>query len=443
MNRSLMPNASCFSIAISIIMLIAATSTAQELNRPPENFQALFNGIDTTGWYGWATKNPEKLWAMSDEEQAQYKKESRKDIEQHWSVQGGILINDGHGLYLTSEQEFGDFELHLEYKTVALADSGVYLKATPQVQIWDYTEEKKFKIGADKGSGGLWNNSKGATGKDPLVLADKPFGQWNKFRIRQLGARTTVWLNDKKVVDNAIQENFFDRKRPLFPKGPIQLQTHGGEISWRNVFVREFSSDEANQILCAESGFEGFTALLEGNDMKGWSGPTENYSLNDGVIMCKPDKGGTIYYDKEVSDFVARMEFKLPPGGNNGLAIRYPGEGDTAYKGMCELQVLDSTNQKHAHLDARQHHGSAYGMVAAHRGYLRPTGQWNFQEVTVMGSTIKVELNGSMILDCDLSTVKEFLEDKPHPGMTRKKGYFGFAGHGDPVQFRNVELKEL
>ena len=127
MNRSLMPNASCFSIAISIIMLIAATSTAQELNRPPENFQALFNGIDTTGWYGWATKNPEKLWAMSDEEQAQYKKESRKDIEQHWSVQGGILINDGHGLYLTSEQEFGDFELHLEYKTVALADSGVYL----------------------------------------------------------------------------------------------------------------------------------------------------------------------------------------------------------------------------------------------------------------------------------------------------------------------------
>ena len=358
-------------------------------------------------------------------------------------MQGGILINDGHGLYLTSEQEFGDFELHLEYKTVALADSGVYLKATPQVQIWDYTEEKKFKIGADKGSGGLWNNSKGATGKDPLVLADKPFGQWNKFRIRQLGARTTVWLNDKKVVDNAIQENFFDRKRPLFPKGPIQLQTHGGEISWRNVFVREFSSDEANQILRAESGSEGFTALLEGNDMKGWSGPTENYSLNDGVIMCKPDKGGTIYYDKEVSDFVARMEFKLPPGGNNGLAIRYPGEGDTAYKGMCELQVLDSTNQKHAHLDARQHHGSAYGMVAAHRGYLRPTGQWNFQEVTVMGSTIKVELNGSMILDCDLSTVKEFLDDKPHPGMTRKKGYFGFAGHGDPVQFRNVELKEL
>ena len=438
-----MLNASRFSIAISIVILITAASAAQELNRPPENFQALFNGKDTSGWYGWATKNPEKLWEMSAEKQAQLKKENRKDIEKHWSVQDGILINDGHGLYLTSEQEFGDFELHLEYKTVALADSGVYLKATPQVQIWDYTEEKKFEIGADKGSGGLWNNSKGAAGKDPLVLADKPFGQWNKFRIRQLGARTTVWLNEKKVVDHAIHENFFDRKRPLFPKGPIQLQTHGGEISWRNVFVKEFSSDEANQILRAESGAEGFTSLLEGNEMKGWSGPTENYSLKDGVIMCKPEKGGTIYYDKEVSDFVARMEFKLPPGGNNGLAIRYPGNGDTAYLGMCELQVLDSEHKKYADLDARQYHGSAYGMVAAHRGYLRPTGQWNFQEVTVKGSTIKVELNGTVILDCDLSTAKKFLDDKPHPGMTREKGYFGFAGHGDPVQFRNVELKEL
>lgn len=443
MNHTLIHIAWRFSLAISITVSIAALSVAQDLNQPPENFAALFNGKDTRGWYGWATKNPEKLWEMSAEEQALHKKESRKDIEQHWSVVNGILVNDGKGLYLTSEKEFSDFELHLEYKTVALADSGVYLKATPQVQIWDYTEEKKFEIGADKGSGGLWNNSKGAAGKDPLVLADKPFGQWNKFRIRQLGARTTVWLNDKQVVDHAIHENFFDSNRPLFPRGPIQLQTHGGEISWRNVFVKEFSSAEANQILRAESGNDGFISLLEGNEMKGWAGPTENYTLNEGVIMCKPDKGGTIYYDKEVSDFVARMEFKLPPGGNNGLAIRYPGKGDTAYQGMCELQVLDSEHKKYADLDARQFHGSAYGIVAAHRGYLRPTGEWNFQEVTVKGSTIKVELNGSMILDCDLSTVKEFLADKPHPGMTREKGYFGFAGHGDPVQFRKVELKEL
>ena len=110
---------------------------------------------------------------------------------------------------------------------------------------------------------------------------------------------------------------------------------------------------------------------------------------------------------------------------------------------MCELQVLDSEHKKYATLDKRQYHGSAYGMIAAHRGFLRPTDEWNYQEVTVKGSTIRVELNGSVILDGDLGTVKEFMDDKPHPGASREKGYFGFAGHGDPVRFRNVEIKEL
>lgn len=188
---------------------------------------------------------------------------------------------------------------------------------------------------------------------------------------------------------------------------------------------------------------QGFTALLNENEINRWAGDLNSYQFKSGVVQCKPDMGGTIYYDKEVSDFIVRMEFKLPPGGNNGLAIRYPGSGDTAYVGMCELQVLDSSHKKYANLDARQYHGSAYAMVAARQGFLKPTGQWNFQEVTVVGSTIKVELNGTVILDCDLSTVSEFLDDKPHPGMTREKGYFGFAGHGDQVEFRNVELKEL
>jgi hypothetical protein len=118
-------------------------------------------------------------------------------------------------------------------------DSGIYLRGIPQVQIWDYTEEAKFKIGANKGSGGLWNNSPGAPGKDPLVLADKPFGEWNKFRIVMKGEKVTVYLNDKLVVDNAKLENYFDRKNPVPAKGPIQLQTHGSEIRWRNVFIKE------------------------------------------------------------------------------------------------------------------------------------------------------------------------------------------------------------
>src|SRR5947208_647980 len=154
-------------------------------------------------------------------------------MRKHWRVENGELVNDGSGRYATTEKDYGDFELLVEYKTVPKADSGIYLRGVPQVQIWDHTNEKEFRNGADKGSGGLWNNSAGAPGKDPLVLADKPFGEWNSFRILQVGERTTVYLNDKLVVDHARMENYWNRKLPLAKTGPVLLQTHGGEIRWR------------------------------------------------------------------------------------------------------------------------------------------------------------------------------------------------------------------
>ena len=146
-------------LSLTLTAFIAAPALAGELNVPPKGWKALFNGKDVDGWYGWSTKNPETLWSMTEDEQAAYKKESLKDINQHWSVKDGILVNDGYGLYLTSEAEFTNYELMIDYKTVAGADSGIYLKAVPQVQIWDSTDEKKFAIGGDKGSGGLWNLS--------------------------------------------------------------------------------------------------------------------------------------------------------------------------------------------------------------------------------------------------------------------------------------------
>ena len=428
-------------LMVSSLAVVTASAEEQH-NVPPEGFTALFNGKDLSGWRGLGHFSPYKLAEMSEEEQAELWKKNLEDVQKHWTVENGELVNDGHGVYLTTEQDFSNFEFWIDYKTVAKADSGIYLKQTPQVQIWDYTEEGgKWKIGADKGSGGLWNNSKGAAGKDPLVLADKPFGKWNRFRIRQLGARTWVWLNGKLVVDGATMENFWNRKVPLLPKGPIQLQTHGGEIRWRNLFIREISADEANSILAGSD--EGFQSIFDGTSLEGWAGPVENYEVVDGTVRCKKGKGGTIYYDENLTDFVARLEFKVPAGGNNGLAIRYPGKGDTAYVGMCELQVLDNTAPKYSKLDPRQYHGSIYGAVAAHRGYQRPVGEWNYQEVTVKGHSIKVELNGTVIVDADLSTITEFMGGRPHAGKDRLEGFFGFAGHGDAVQYRNVRIQKL
>jgi hypothetical protein len=165
--------------------------------------------------------------------------------------------------------------------------------------------------------------------------------------------------------------------------------------------------------------------------------------VRDGAIMCRPGKGGTIYTKEEFGDFEAKVEFKLPPAGNNGLAIRYPGKGDTAYVGMCEIQVLDDTSPAYEKLDPRQYCGSIYGVVAAHRGYLRPMGEWNFEHVIVKGHTIKVELNGTVIVNDDVSKYNEFMSNKEHPGLMRLKGGFGFAGHSDPVAFRNVYIKPL
>jgi hypothetical protein len=189
----------------------------------------------------------------------------------------------------------------------------------------------------------------------------------------------------------------------------------------------------------------GFSSVFNGKDFSGWAGPLDCCEIRDGAIVWRHNKGGTIYTEAEYTNFIVRLEFKLPPGGNNGLAIRYPGTGDTAYVGMCECQVLDdnyeqATGQK---IDPRQAHGSAYGMVAAARGYQRPIGEWNYEEVTVNGSTIKVELNGTVILDADLSKVTDFAGGHAHPGKDRTSGHFGFAGHNDPVMFRHISIKPL
>ena len=435
---------------LSFFLLAAFTVPAGELNQPPKGFKALFNGKDLKGWWGLKTEDPAKWMALDKDALAEKKAASIKDVNEHWSIEKGELVNDGHGLYLSTEKNYGDFELHVDYKTVAKADSGIYLRGIPQVQIWDYTEEGgKWKIGADKGSGGLWNNPKGDSGKDPKVLADKPFGQWNSFRIIMVGERVTIWLNGKLIVEHARLNNFWDRKSPLgkqkpvIRRGPIELQTHGGEIRWRNIFIREIEPNEANEYL-AQANTKGFKQIFNGSDMSGWAGPVDNYQVVEGALACKKGKGGTIYTKEEYEDFTVRMEVKIPKGGNNGLAIRYPGGGDTAYVGMCELQVLDNTAPGYAKLKPQQYHGSAYGMFAAHRGYLREPGQWNYQEVTVKGSTIHVELNGVTILNADLSKVENSMAPlAKFKGRTRTKGHFGFAGHGAAVQFRNVSIKRL
>jgi hypothetical protein len=247
--RRLIQPALSFLAALTVMGMPAIGHAAEP--RPPDGFRALFNGQDLTGWHG---LNPHSVAKLTGERKEAKPAEQRVDFPKHWTVEDGELVNNGNGPYATTDDEFADIELLIEYRTVAGADSGIYLRGTSHVQIWDWHQGFNPKQPTRKphlGSGGLFNNTPGTTGRDPLLLADRPFGEWNQFRVRQVGDHTWVWLNGQLVVDGAVMENYYDRSRPLAARGPILLQTHGGEIRWRNIFLREIGSAEAKQILTA------------------------------------------------------------------------------------------------------------------------------------------------------------------------------------------------
>lgn len=416
-----------------------STPRPESPNVPPAGFKALFNGQDLSGWRGLGHVNPYEIAQWSDEQRREKQAKADEDMRQHWKAEGGEIINDGHGVYLTTAKDYGDVEFLIDWKMTPGTDSGIYLRGSPQVQIWDSLNAVDPNTGIEKGSGALWNNK--GPGKWPLVRADKPVGEWNTFYIRMIGERVTVYFNDQLTVDNARMENFWDRSKPLPATGPIQLQTHGGEMRFRNVFIREIGPQEATRILQAQDQ-EGFKTIFNGKDLDGWIGVTDAYSVKDSAMVFTGQGGGNVFYKEPLADFIVRFEFKLPPAGNNGLVIRSPLEGNPAFVGM-ELQILDDGHEKYKDLKEWQVHGSVYGLAPAHRGYLRPVGEWNYQEVIVKGPNITVNLNGTQINDVDLSKIDEPLDGREHPGMKRAEGYIGFMGHGDPVALRNIRIKPL
>lgn len=183
-----------------------------------------------------------------------------------------------------------------------------------------------------------------------------------------------------------------------------------------------------------------WTALFNGKNLAGWQGATDAFEVADGVLKSIAGRKGTLYSVPEYDDFALKLEFRISPGANNGLAIRYPGTGDPAHEGMCEIQIIDAAIPID---DPRQRLGSAYGLAAAQNTSLRPAGEWNEQIVTVRGSKVQVELNGSLILDTDLATITETAFNRPHPGKGLTKGHVGFFAMSGVAEFRKIGIKRL
>ena len=197
----------------------------------------------------------------------------------------------------------------------------------------------------------------------------------------------------------------------------------------------------ANRSAAQEAGWQ---PLFNGVDLSGWVGAVDGYSVEDGLLVCRSDGGGNLYYERELDDFVLRFDFRMEAGGNNGVGIRAEQGKDAAYYGM-EIQILDDYAPQYADLQPYQFHGSIYGVVAAERGALRPAGEWNEQEIRAEGSRITVTLNGQTIVDADLREAARTgtVDGREHPGLFNEKGFIGFLGHGSRVEFRDIRLREL
>ncbi len=417
------------------------------LNEMPkdEGYVPLFNGKDLSGWKG-LVGNPVNRAKMDAKTLDAAQAKADQKMLEGWKVEDGELRFQVHGDNLATVKKYGDFEMLVDWKIIddgkQNGDAGIYLRGTPQVQIWDTA---RVKDGAQVGSGGLYNNQIHAS--KPLKVADNALDEWNTFRILMKGDRVSVWLNGELVTDNVILENYWDRSLPIFAEEQIELQAHGSPVAYRNIYIREIPRPKP-YVLSAREKKEGFKVLFDGTNMHEWIGNTTDYIIEDGDMAIRPmpgrGSGGNLFTKDEYSDFIFRFEFQLTPGANNGLGIRAPLEGDAAYEGM-ELQILDNDAPMYKDLHEYQYHGSIYGTSAAKRGFLRPTGEWNYEEVIVKGPKIKVILNGTTILDADITDARKrgAADGKPHPGLMRNSGHIGFLGHGSPLKFRNIRIKDL
>lgn len=412
-------------------------------NSPEGGYVSLFNGKNLDGWKG-LVGNPITRAKMSARELAAAQVKADKQMALDWKVEDGMIVFDGKGFdNLCTDKLYGDFEILIDWKLYPgpEPDAGLYLRGTPQVQIWDTA---RVDVGAQVGSGGLYNNQQNPS--KPLKVADQRVGDWNTFKIQMIGEKVSVWLNGQLVTDNVVLDNYWDRNQPIFPVEQIELQAHGSKVAYRDVYIKEISRPEPFN-LSVEEKAEGFHILFDGTNLDEWTGNKRDYTVESGNLVLYPPttgSGGNLYTNDEFDNFNLRFEFLLTPGANNGLGIRTPLEGDAAYVGM-ELQILDNDAPIYADLQDHQYHGSVYGVIPAKRGALKPLGEWNYQEVIADGDNIKITLNGTTILEGNLREASKngTIDGLEHPGLLNKSGHIGFLGHGSKVKFRNIRIKEL
>ena len=397
-----------------------------------DGWEPLFNGENLDGWQG-LVGNPKTRAAMSPDELAKAQTEADEKMRAHWKVEDEALVFDGQGENICTVKEYGDFGLKLQWKIEPGGDSGIYLRGSPQVQIWDAEQHSE-------GSGGLYNNQHNPS--KPFICADRPAGKWNNFEITMIGDRVTVWLNNMLVADNVVMENYWEPGQPIYPMGPIELQSHNTPLSFRKIMIREIPPQEAAAARQKVTWHE----LFNGKDLSGWTCKPDSWAVEDGTLSRK-NGGDYIWTEEQFGDFAMELEFKLAEGTNSGIFLRTADVKDPVQTGI-EVQILDS----HGKEQPDKHDcGAVYDCVAPTKNTVLPPGEWNHMVIVCEGEQIGVVMNGVLTTVIHLD---QWTEPHKNPDGTENKfntaykrmprvGYIGFQDHGKPVWYRNIRIRKL
>jgi hypothetical protein len=380
-------NRAGIGIGCHLVLFLCVSALAADV----EGYRAaLFNGRDLDGWQVTGCET---------------------------AVEDGLLVlRSGDGLVRSNERH-GDFVLEVDWRPRRASnyDSGIYIRAdVPEAgKVWP----TRYQINLKQGREG---NIAGLAGAESQGLVKT--GQWNHFKITVVGDTAELEINGQKAWKASGLQN---------ADGYIGLQSEvagGGPFEFRNITVTDLD----------------FRPLFNGKDLAGWTGDTQGYTVEDGSIVCPKLGSGRLFTADEYSDFSFRFDFKLTEGGNNGVGIRTPLEGDPAYVGM-ELQILDDSASQFRAIKPWQVHGSIYGVVPAKTGHLKPVGEWNHEEIIARGRRVTVILNGATIVDANIDEASRSgtPDGKAHPGLSRAQGHIGFLGHGAKIEFRNIRIKDL
>ncbi len=182
----------------------------------------------------------------------------------------------------------------------------------------------------------------------------------------------------------------------------------------------------------------GCQALLNGVDLSGWEGAGADaercWRVQDGLLQCTGQEGPWLRTRQQYGDFRLRLEYRLGEGGNSGVYLRVPRDGNHHGPGAgVEVQILDDASDRYRELEPYQFSASLYAIAAARRGSARPAGAWNALDIRCVGHHYTVTHNGQTVLD-----VSE--RDYPELAARLARGFIGLQNHSEPVWFRHLRI---